>query len=259
MHFSDLGFDQLHKELDCWQSGGRECGLWWRDDDLVGHTPQFERLEAMSQKHSLSPLVSVIPQLAEKGLGSSVGRVKLMAFCQHGLSHLNHESVGKPQSEFGAARPLDAIERDFRLGSQIMGEIFGERFFPVFVPPWNAITDDALALLPRAGFVGLSQYGPRRQSDVHGVRCVNTHLDIINWSARPDPQIQPAEGLAGRFSEVLQLCREGRIDVTEPLGILTHHRVMDRDAWNLMDRLFSLTKDFTCVTWMSPIEVFLRK
>ena len=173
-------FGPLREELEQWDCAGRICAFWWRDDDLQRSAPELSRLREISERHTVPVMLAVIPGLADAALGHDMRGTDTMAFCQHGWMHANHEPEGAIRSEFGASRALSEIEADIRAGHDRLREVFGERFFPVFVPPWNTLADEAIELLPRIGFAGLSCYGTRPDTArSRNLKIVNAHLDIL--------------------------------------------------------------------------------
>lgn len=253
----DDAFGTLREEFSQWQQAGKQCPLWWRDDDLAGDTPALQTLAEMAARTGVPVLMAVIPGSVAETLAQDTASMALLSFCQHGYQHRNHEPEGAPNSEFGEARTLDAIAEDLRNGFDRMTELFGERFLPVFVPPWNRIRPDAVPLLQQLGFRGLSQYhGQAVAAPDATLRVVNTHMDILQWAAKPPIVCQPAAMLVDRL---VTLLREQRASTEppQPLGLLTHHRPMLDDAWVFMQRLIDTSKAFDCVRWLSATELFL--
>jgi hypothetical protein len=48
----------------------------------------------------------------------------------------------------------------------------------------------------------------------------------------------------------------GRADGTEPTCVLSHHLVMDPDAWEFMEARFSRTVAPPGAKWVSPAEIW---
>ncbi|NHZ33437.1 hypothetical protein [Massilia rubra] len=246
-------FAPLRAELACWEAEELECGLWWRDDDLVADSPALRRLAALSQRHAAPVLVAVIPAQADAALARATeDGMPTLAFCQHGWNHTNHAAPDQPNGEFGAAREAVEAEADLVRGSERMRELFGERFMPVMVPPWNKLAPALAARLPALGLYGVSQYLSEPYTPVDGLVRVDTHLDIVDW--RNGAGVREPAALVGRLVAILQMRRTGQL--SEPIGILSHHRVMLDGTWRFLERLLAVTADFSCVRWLHPRDVF---
>ena len=250
------GFRLLAEELDRWSRSATPCSLWWRDDDLVRNSANLQRLQRTADAHGLEILVAVIPEQAERRLGEETSSMGQLVFCQHGLQHLSHESDTAEKSEFGPGRGLAAIRRDLETGFAICREIFGERFFPVLVPPWNNFHLEAIPVLAEVGFLGLSRYGFLTAVDGADITFADTHIDLIDWQRLPGPGVLPQEEMDIRFAEVLRQRRTSNQWLHTPTGILTHHRVMGDGDWKALDELLDTLGSFPCVQWLSPREIF---
>lgn len=243
----------LQAELALWRAAQRSPRLWWRDDDLVDASPQLDCLYALVERHGAAVLMAAIPAQASAALADLGDRMPRLTLCQHGWQHVNHAAAGLPKSEFGAARGQAALEADLRQGAARLRALLGERFFPVFVPPWNAYPADAVALLRAAGLRGLSQYpGQPRPPAETGFNLVNAHLDILRWersAVLQDPLL-----LAQRMADGLRQQRLAGAE-SEPFGLLTHHRAMGEEAWAFLDAVLALTVAGGA-RWLTPQEVF---
>jgi hypothetical protein len=72
---------------------------------------------------------------------------------------------------------------------------------------------------------GLSCDGKARA--VQGLKQVNTHIDIVAWR-----EGKRFIGEEQALSAALEL-----MEVTDPVGWLTHHAVHDEAAWRFLERL----------------------
>ena len=248
-------FAALHEELDQWQKEGRHCPLWWRDDDLSTDTPALRTLADMAERNGVPVLVAVIPGRASASLAQDTAAMSLLSFCQHGLHHRNNEPEGNPPSEFGTSRPLDAVAADLREGRDRMVALFGERFLPVFVPPWNRLRREGMAVLKELGMRGASMYEGETDGFDVVVPVVNTHMDILVWASSPPIACRSTDELVGRLVTLLRSAR-ATAEPVAPVGILTHHLPMNADSWTFMQRLFDATQAHSCVRWLSPSELF---
>lgn len=251
----DDAFAVLREEFAHWQRAGRECPLWWRDDDLIADTPALRRLVEMATRNHVPVLMAVIPGRVAETLARDTASMAALSFCQHGYRHRNHEPEGAPPSEFGPARTLDAMAEDLHTGFDRMSGLFGARFLRVFAPPWNRLRPEVLPLLRQLGFVGVSQYHGEAAASDAPPRIVNAHVDILQWAARPPIACQPAALLVGRMVALLREQRAGA-GPARPLGILTHHLPMLDDAWAFMQRIMDTSQAYDCVRWLPAAELF---
>jgi hypothetical protein len=241
-------------ELEACEAANCRIHWWWRDDDAVSDSPQLRRLMVTRDKLQLPVLLSVIPKLCEPSLVDAMRHSPHFAIAQHGFAHVNYETHGRSKSEFGFARPLLNVCSEITAGRDRLRALFGDGYLPIFVPPWNDLRPDMWAQLPELAFRGLSCYGRRMSSEAApGVMLANTHIEILNWGARPVQLITPTE-ITDKIVMELRCRRKGHSQGNEPIGILTHHRVMNGGAWDFMERLLSVIKaSAKCV---APAEVF---
>lgn len=226
------GWEALDEEL---ARHAAPIPFWWRDDDAVAATPALDRLLDLAEAFDAPPHLAVIPAELTPGLAprlsSSSARVLV-----HGWRHRNHAPATEKKAEFRAHRPLADRLGETKEGLRRLGDAFGPRLLPVFVPPWNRIADDLAAPLAAQGYRALSTYGPRKARDAApGLLQINTHLDPIDW--RGTRSAVPADLLAERLAEILRMRRLGESDAEEPVGLLTHHLAHDAAIWAVVEAL----------------------
>lgn len=169
----------LTAELDRWAEVGRTASFWWRDDDAVAETPALDSLLDLSERHLVPLALAVIPDGVETGLAERLARSAApVIVLQHGFAHRNHAPAGEKSVELGDHRAVEAVTEELALGRDRLAALFGDRFVPIMVPPWNRIGAGVEAALPGLGFGGLSTFGPRPAA---GLGYLNTHVDIIDW------------------------------------------------------------------------------
>lgn len=248
-------FAPLRAELELWQASGRSCLFWWRDDDLVCASPELNKMALVAAEASVPVLAAVIPARAHDRLGEDTRGMTGLSFCQHGYAHKSHAAAGALSSEFGSGRPPAEVAREIAEGRQRLRGLFGARFIPVFVPPWNRIAADFVPLLEEYRFLGLSQYKDEPSHPDSKLIVVNSHIEILRWSAASKATCKPTPALV---LELVKLLAERRLGATEPepLGVLSHHVAMKDDAWLFMRALFAVTAEFSVVRWLSGAEIF---
>ncbi len=242
----------LGDELARWHAAGRVADLWWRDDDAVTATPALDRMLALAAAHGVFPVLAVIPARADDRLFHSLDPWPRVMVAQHGWAHTNHAVPPAKKCELGADRPTAVVLDELARGRDRLAALFGARFRPVLVPPWNRIADPVAAALGGAGFTGLSTFAPRKAAPP-GLVPVNTHSDPIAW--RHGGGLDAGAALAAAVAH-LAARREGRADPGEPTGLLTHHLVQDEGTWAFVDRFIHVTAAHPAVRWLDGDAVF---
>ena len=241
-------WNDLTAELDKWQKIGRPATFWWRDDDLNELTPAFDRLLSLRSQFDIPLTLAVIPNEVDPHIADELEGCHLI---QHGVVHRSFAPEGEKKSEFPSNRDLEEALDNLGVGRHRMETLFEESFLPVFVPPWNRVSDKVVEALGDRGFIGLSRYKPRAQDKVSKGRVaeINTHVDPIYWrghrSALSDEIVldQIVDHLKGR--------RIGKYDPLEPTGILSHHLVHDEAIWKLLFKIFTALNRHAAVRWLT--------
>lgn len=244
---------KLTAELDQWVAAGQRATLWWRDDDATQPGEALEHLISLGD--GAVPLtLAVVPKQAEAALAERVSRTRHVTAVQHGWRHRNHSTQGERSVEFGNSRSIDVMVDELGQGKARLQALFGTRFIPVFVPPWNRITLELAPFSPGLGIAGLSTFGARKHTFDWPVTVVNTHVDPILW--RDGRRfIGESKTLAGLVAH-LAARRQGFVDKDEPTGLLTHHLVHEEDIWHFLSQLFAVTLGHPGACWLSATEVF---
>lgn len=241
------GWEDLAQELNRWPAAG--ASFWWRDDDAEAPSPALDRLLALGPR----PLaIAVVPAGARQSLVPALNQPRIDVL-QHGFSHKNHEPAGVKKAELGPARPAALVMEELRQGKALLRELFGPRFLPVLVPPWNRIADSVVARLEGAGFVGLSVYQPRRPQSPGPFRA-NTHVDILNWAAGGG--FLGREAVLGLIVSHLSAKRRSEADPEEPTGLLTHHARMDEASFAFLAELLQRLGQHPAVQWRAARDIF---
>ncbi|MBI5437363.1 MAG: polysaccharide deacetylase family protein [Nitrosomonadales bacterium] len=245
---------KLIEELDQWVAAGQRATMWWRDDDAMQTGEALECL--LSLGDGAVPLtLAVIPKQAEAELAERIGSTLHVTAVQHGWRHRNHSPQGERSVEFGSGRSIDVMVDELGQGKARLQTLFGTRFIPVFVPPWNRITLELAPFFPGLGMAGLSTFGPRNPAFDWPITVVNTHVDLILW--RDGRRfIGENNTLAGLVAH-LAARRQRLVDKDEPTGLLTHHLVHEEDIWRFLSQLFAVTLRHPGARWLRTAEVFV--
>ena len=224
--------DALHRQAD----SGRQVDFWLRDDDAVEPTDALEKLLELGEASTIPMALAVIPAFTGEALARRLASAEGVTVLLHGWAHDNHAPDGEKKQEFGPHRPHDVMLAELARGHTRLKALFGKRFYPLFVPPWNRIDPLLIPRLPEAELCALSTFGTERRS---AVATINTHVDIIDWHGTRggrDPAILVHEIIA-------------RLDRDDLVGVLTHHLVHDTAAWDFLAELFAITSRHPACRW----------
>ena len=215
---------------------------------MIEPTPALERLLHLKEHFDIPLALAVIPEQADPSLPDHIGDCVVL---QHGFCHENFAAADAKKSEFPETRPIDQITEALGTGKGRLESLFGDQFFPLLVPPWNRIGNEAVQTLPSLGFIGLSRYMVRAQAiPAPGLAEVNCHVDPINW--RGDRRAVPMDALLDMVIGHLRARRLKIADPVEPTGLLTHHLVHDEDLWAALYKLLAFLTSHPAARWVPP-------
>jgi peptidoglycan/xylan/chitin deacetylase (PgdA/CDA1 family) len=236
-------------ELDRWQQAGKVAQFWLRDDDAVEPAAALDRLLDISAAFSVPLTLAVIPAHTGEALVERLRREPLSSVAVHGWSHRNHAGLGEKKQELGRHRPAQDVLSELKRGFDQLTALYGERFVPMLIPPWNRIDAALVPQLAGLGYRALSVYGPERQA---ALPLINTHADVMDWHGTRggrDPQALAVE-IAVRLKHMF--------DHGGAMGLLTHHLVHDAAVWDFMTALFKATAHHPACRW-TPVADILQK
>ena len=211
----------------------RPVRFWWRDDDAIAPTPALDRLEGLAQDAQVPVHIAVIPAHATPELADISKASEFLIPVIHGWAHADTSAPDAKKSEFQRDRPEAAEETAQALAR--MRDLFGPALVPMFVPPWNRISDALVAKLAAQGYRGLSTFGTRGAETEHGLTVINTHVDPIFWRGN--------RGLADTEWLIDSAVAHIRSGTSEPLGLLTHHLVHTPEVWDFSARFIAEMQD----------------
>ncbi|HSB82422.1 MAG TPA: polysaccharide deacetylase family protein [Candidatus Methylomirabilis sp.] len=255
--WDEPAWNALAGELDAWLGQRHQATFWWRDDDAGRSDPALEHLLAAAGRMGIPLGVAVVPAWLMPEVAQALHAAgELVVVLQHGFAHANHEREIQPgerkvrPAECGEGRSVEVTLQELAEGATRLSARFGGRFLPLFVPPWNRIAPAVIAELPRLGYRGLSTFGPRRVArPVPGLLQVNCHVDPILW--REGRRFAGPAVTLDRLRAHLLDRREGRVDPSEPTGLLTHHRDLDPAGWAFLEDLLGRLKTHPAATFPS--------
>lgn len=257
-------WDDLARECDAWASLGHPVELWWRDDDAVADSPELRHLlELASGRAKLA--LAVIPAELQPDLATATkGWGGMVTVLQHGFDHRNRAAIGVKKSEFPAERPAADAAQALAQGRDRLEAAFGQQFLPVLTPPWNRFDARHLSILGEVGLRGITTYLARRDRlAAPGIVQVNTHVDVIDWHADAGGAESGGKRcflgearVLGLLTGHLAAKRLSSADRLEPTGLLTHHRVHDRETWKFLGDLLDWCAARPGITWRSAADLF---
>ncbi len=246
-----VDWDDLQRELDLWSESGRISTLWWRDDDVSEPNPSLVRLLDLAGAFGVNVSLAAVPLWTNGRLRREIENRPYTIVLQHGFEHRNHATSGQRAIECGGARPVGQILEELRQGQRRLELLLGSQFFPVLAPPWNRISDAALAGLTDLGYIGLSTFGTRlHREPVPGLILLNTHVEVLTW--RNGARFAGCEKVLGELVHHLEARRARTTGEGEPLGLLTHHKDHDADVWPFIGQLLRATTSHVAARWVNP-------
>jgi hypothetical protein len=241
----------LVDELDRWGLAGRVATLWWRDDDAVTVTAELNHLLQLARQVPVA--LAVIPALARPELATALHGMPLVAVMQHGWQHANRARHGK-KSEYPEGRSAASVAAEIGAGQARLNALFGRRAVAALAPPWNRFADEFLPLLPANGIAGISKMvSPSGAALPPGLVEIDVHVDLVAWHGDRG-FIGEAVALGGLVGH-LRASRLGGAASAGPIGVLTHHLVMDGPTTAFLDRLLQLTRTHAAVRWANAAEL----
>lgn len=248
-------WSSLLAELDCWGEADRIAKLWWRDDDAAAATPELAALLRIADGTPIA--LAVIPALATADLASVLRDLPLVTVLQHGWRHANR-AVGDKKSEYPSGLPASVAAAEIATGRDRLAALFGIRTLLIFVPPWNRIAPELLAVLVDKGIVAVSTFASARQPEWSpclplGLARLDTHVDLTDWKG--GKRFIGAAVALGLLTFWLRHVRLGNRSPDCAIGILTHHMVMDRETAAFASQLVELVAGHPAGRWVDIAEM----
>lgn len=227
-----VDWSPLRSTLKEFRRNGLDLPVWWRDDDATEPTEALDQLHDTALRLQVPVHVAVISGLAKPELASMNDASGILVPVAHGWKHENNAPPEEKRSEFGTPRPEAAQE--IQMSFEAMKSIFGSGFLPLFVPPWNRFDPSHVTALRTTGYRGISTFPSRRiLGPTPGILQVKTHIDPVDWHGTYG--LHSPETIIERTVFRLQARRRGIEDITEPLGLLTHHLVHTKEIWQFCE------------------------
>jgi len=220
------------------RNGRGPATVFFRADDIGVPGRQFSRLMDQHRCHRVPLSLAIVPAwLTRPRWSALIGPVRdddtLWCWHHHGWRHRNHEPAGKKQ-EFGPGRSHEALRADVIKGRDRLTRLLGDRFDPVFTPPWNRCDARTLTLLRDLGYAAVSRSRGSRPEPPPGLSDFPVNVDLHTRK-----ETDPALGWANLFDEFGRAIAEGMC------GIMIHHQRMNSAAFDFQRELLSTLADRT--------------
>jgi peptidoglycan/xylan/chitin deacetylase (PgdA/CDA1 family) len=213
------------------------ASLFFRADDVVVPGMNFNRMMDLFAKYGVPLSLAIVPAWLTPPRWqylNSFEEKNPSRWCwhQHGWRHVNHEVEGKKQ-EFGGARSLAQITQDLTRGKRRLEQLMAESFYPVFTPPWNRCSADALQALKELGYAAVSRSRGSKPLSPGGLPDFYVNVDLHTRKERDS-----AAGWRNLLDEFEQAVASGFC------GIMIHHQLMNAAAFDFLEILLkALTKN----------------
>lgn len=213
------------------QSGPAQ--IFFRADDVGVPGKQFSHLKEIFSKHQTPLCLAVVPAWLTASRWTYLQKPgshmpDLWCWHQHGWRHMNHEKAGRKQ-EFGASRRRTAVLKDLVKGRRRLEELMGNKFYPVFTPPWNRCGLDALEHLWADGYCAVSRRTGAQPATRDGLPDLFVNVDLHTRK-----ETDPKKGWNNLLAELQHSISAGYC------GIMIHHQRMNAAAFDFLDYLLSV-------------------
>ena len=215
----------------CEKAEGQGAGyLFFRADDVAVPGKQFSRMMDLFSTYGVPLSLAVVPAMLTRRRGQYLKGFEKKTpsgWCwhQHGWRHVNHETEGKKQ-EFGGGRVISEIKRDLVRGKNRLEQLMGDRFYPVFTPPWNRCSSATLKLLQELGYAAVSRSRGSKTPSPPGLPDYYVNVDLHTRKEK-----SPAAGWEKLFEELQQAI------ASSYCGIMIHHQMMNAAAFDFIEIL----------------------
>ena len=239
----------IEQTIDTRAKACPETRVFFRADDIGVPSANLARMMALFLKYQTPLCLAVVPAwMTQQRWAAMKGFCKqgpsLFCWHMHGFRHKNHELEGKSQ-EFGPARSSMSVFDDLANGQARLEFLLGSELTPVFTPPWNRCSLDAMIVLKQIGFKAISRSHGSRPDPPGGLADFPVHVDL---HTRKETLAQKGwQNLLAEMTCGLQ---------ADACGIMIHHMRMNDQAFMLLEyllALFSMNKRIHTVTYKDLI------
>lgn len=207
--------------------------VYFRADDIAIPEPAMHRLLDTFSAHRMPLAPALVPAWLTPSRWAVFQRwdadhPDLWCWHTHGWRHVNHEAVGR-KSEFGPSRSAAEIHDDLKRGMQRLRNLLGDRFFPIFTPPWNRCSRATLECLSGVGYLAVSRDIGAVPSPPPSLVDIPIDVDLHTRKERSVP-----DGWKALFLQIEKAFRRGSC------GFMIHHQRMNENAFRFLDDLLGI-------------------
>lgn len=245
-------WQQFIDELSNWKKTNTSPIFWIRDDDITEENENIFKLINLCISNDTPLYLAAIPKKIDRKLISKTINYSECYILQHGFSHQNHAPKKHKKSEFHSSRELNVMCSEIKKGYEILVGCCREKLLPVFVPPWNRMTDRLFPCLLKSGLQGYSSKNTSFKVPENLI-VRDAHLDIADW--KNNCKFIGETTSINMLINQLQLIRTTQNTACTPICVLTHHKVMDKESFSFLNKLIITSKEFGAI-WGSPKKIF---
>ena len=246
----------LVAELDRWGEAGRVATLWWRDDDAVAATPQLATLLRVAG--GSAGCAGGDPGPRDRGFGRCPGRRARRPGCCSTAGVTRTMRQGK-KSEYPSGLSASVVAAEIAAGTGLprravrVTRAAGVR---AAVEPHRAGAarrsrrsrdrgplDDRLANKTRAV----------RPPCRPGLALIDVHVDLTDWKG--GRRFIGAAAALGALVAWLRRAGSAMRPPAGPIGILTHHLIMDRETAAFVEALLRAVAGHRAARWVDIAEM----
>ena len=244
---------ELDAELDCWGDAGRIAKLWWRDDDAVAATPQLATLLRVAGGRPVA--LAVIPALATADLAAALAGAPAAGVLQHGWRHANRARARRASTR--AACPLLLRQPRLRRDATVSPRCSGHARSGCSCRRGTASRQSCSPSSPLLGIAAVSTIAsptkPKFDRQPTGLGALDVHVDLTDWKGG-----RRFIGTAKALGGLVFWLRRGRLGnavAAGPIGILTHHLIMDRETAAFVAALQERIAGHRAARWVDIAEL----
>lgn len=220
-----------------------------RNDDFGWEEPRFLRLYELCAQAAFTLSAAAIPEECRDLDSWQFEDAKYLELTLHGYAHRNHQLEGK-KGEFMDARPLETALTELSIGHKFLQERYPDLYVPVFIPPWNRVSDEIVEKLSSVGCKALSRFGANRINQKFPE--FNAQIDL---HTRKDGGYASVEGVLADMENAWEAQAEG-----EPrfVGLMLHHGKMQDADYSFLAKLFEAFKghEFEVVSYREQLRAW---